>query len=82
MVLPNLPFCGPLRLRDISVYAPLQEAEIETTGTSVNPEEIYPEESLLSLPDSEKSDSEEYEDEDFRRGPQTRSMSQQDSQDE
>ena len=38
--------------------------------------------SLLPLPDSEISDPEEYEDENFRRSPQTRSMSQQDSQDE
>ena len=35
MVLPNLPFCGALGLRDISVYSPLQEAEIETTHLSI-----------------------------------------------
>ena len=37
MVLPNLTFYGALRLRDTSVHAPLQEAEIETTSTSVDP---------------------------------------------
>ena len=55
MVLPNLIFYGTLRLRDTSVHTPMQDAEVETTATSVKHEEVYPEESLLLLPNLKES---------------------------
>ena len=59
VVLPNLLFSGALRLRNTTTHIPNQDIDVEMTGISTTPEEIYPDD--MSLPQPENEDEEQQE---------------------